>query len=294
MIIFGQVLMSGLMLGGIYGLMALGIILIYKSTKVFNFAHGELVLIGTFLFYSFLVELKLNVWISTIGLLLVAVMIGLILERFVLRPLIGQPILIAIMATIGISLVFKGVQNLFWPGPGRFYPKFISDDPLTIGGLIFSRQHLIIFLICILAFLLFAIFFNRTSIGLAMRATAEDHRTAQSTGIDVNKIFALTWILSGSLAMVGGALLGSIAGVTPSVSEMGLKAFPAVLLGGVESIAGALVAGLIVGTLEVICSAYLDAYAGGGMKDVVPYIILIFVLVIKPYGLFGLREIERV
>ena len=291
---FLQLLISGLMLGGVYAIIALGFVVIFKSSGIFNFAQGQLLMIGGYLCWSFLSQFHLPTWASFLAVLLVAVAIGLIIERFALRPMIGQPLLAAIMITIALASVLDGIVTIVWGGDQLILPEFISRASLDLGSISISRQSLWLFLISLALFGCFVLFFRFTKMGLAMRGTAEDQQVVQAAGIRVSSIFALSWVIASIVSVIGGIFLGSLTGVSPTLAFLGLKAFPVVILGGLESIPGALIAGLLVGSLEKIAGGYIDPLIGGGFEEIFPFIILLVVLLIKPFGLFGLKRIERV
>lgn len=293
--LFLQFLLSGIMLGGIYGLIAVGIVVIVKGTKVFNFAHGELAGLGAYLFWCFLVQAQLNVGLSIVLMVMTAAVLALCIERFVLRPLIGQPILSAIMVTIGIGQIIAGFVTLFWPGSGRSFPHIIPSGSFHIGSIVLSLEAFISFMICIVVLLAFYFLFQHTNMGLAMRGTAEDHQLAQSGGIQVTRIFAVCWFIGIMLSAVGGILIANLYQLDrTAISSFVLKAFAVVIFGGLESITGAVIAGVFVGILEMMGAGYLDPLVGGGLGEVIPFVILLLILLVKPYGLFGYRRIERV
>jgi len=295
MILFSQLMMTGIMMGGVYGLMAVGIILIVKSTGVFNFAHGAIVVFGAFIFWSFLVQMGLPFWVCVILLFLWAIVLGFLVERLVLRPLIGQPLLAAVMATIALGEILNGVVVLLWPGPGRVYrPPFLPSGAFHIGEITFPYNQVACFAFCMVALIIFALFFRFTRTGLAMRGASEDHQLARSLGIKVERIFRLSWIIAVATAAVGGIIAASFMSVDPGLDGLGLYAFPAVIFGGMESIVGGVVGGISVGVLQNLGGGYLDRFVGGGIKEIAPYIIMLLILIIKPHGLFGYERIERV
>lgn len=292
---FFQLTITGLLIGAVYGLVALGIVVIYKATSVFNLAQGYFVAFTAFVCWFFLVQLHLPFVLSIIGLIMVSLIMALMIERFTMRPLIGQPVIVALMVCLALAEILAGLVGMMWPGPGRMYPSVIPSGAVHTGILPLSLESLINFGVCMLAFGIFLVFFQRTKMGLAMRATAEDHQLAQSGGISVTTIFAMSWFIAILMASVGGVLLGSLCTIDlDTLSSIGLKAFPAVILGGLGSIVGAIVGGFIVGLLESVGGGYLDPLVGGGAADVIPFIILVLVLLIKPDGLFGYKRIERV
>jgi branched-chain amino acid transport system permease protein len=221
--------------------------------------------------------------------------LAMAIERLVLRPLIGQPILSLIMVTIGLGLIVSGVVTLFWPGPGRKYPPMIPSQAIRLGKVVLSIESAISFIICMVAFIVFFIFFQRTRIGLAMRGAAEDQQLAQSGGIKVTTIFLISWFIAIIMATIAGVLLGNLYGVDRvAVSAFGLKSFAVIILGGLESIGGAVIAGIILGVIEMVGAGYLDPFVGGGLADVIPFFVMLLILIIKPSGLFGYKKIERV
>jgi branched-chain amino acid transport system permease protein len=267
----------------------LGIVLIYKATRVFNFAQGEVLIISGLVITSLIGVF--GIWIGLVAGLIVAFFMGLFIERLTLRPLIGQPILSTIMMTLGLSWALRGIGSIGWQSTIRHMPSFLPSGQIKIGEVGISQVHLIAFTVSMLVFVLFALFFQKTKLGLGMRATAENHQYAQSTGINVRGVFAMTWAISCLTAGIGAILLGCIGGgISPTVSIIGLKAFPAVIVGGLESVTGAVIGGLAIGLLET--------WAGGlihpSLIDITPYIVLLLILFIKPYGIFGLVRIERV
>ncbi|MDY6878759.1 MAG: branched-chain amino acid ABC transporter permease [Thermodesulfobacteriota bacterium] len=295
MTLFLQFLFSGIMLGGIYGLIAVGIVLIVKGTKVFNFAHGDLAALGAYLFWGLLVQAQLNIGLSVVVMLIFAAILAVFLERFILRPMIGQPLLSTIMVTIGVGQIFAGIITLLWPGPGRTFPHIMPSGTFHVGPIALSLEALISFAICIVALICFYFLFQHTNIGLAMRGTAEDHQLAQSGGIQVTRIFAVCWFIGIMLASMGGILIGNLHQVDrPAVAHFVLKSFAVVIFGGLESIVGALIAGIFVGMLEILGAGYLDPLVGGGLGEIIPFVVLLTILLIKPYGLFGYKRIERV
>jgi len=292
---FFQCLVSGLMMGMVYGLMGLGIVVIYKATSIFNFAHGAILATMTFLAWSFVMQMHFPYWLMFVSIVAVAVIIGILIQRLIMQRLIGQPILAAIIATLALMEVFDGIVTLIWPGVGRGFPEVVPIGGVHIGSVAISYESLVNLLICIGGFVILMLFFQHTKTGLAMRGTAEDHQLARSEGIKVTKVFAMSWILGILLASIGGILIGHGHGVLPRpLFEIGMKAMPVVILGGLESFGGAILAGLIIGVGESLGGAYLDPYVGGGLESLFPYFIMLVVLVFLPYGLFGYKKIERV
>lgn len=289
-----QAIASGLMVGSLYSLIGLGIVVIYKSTRVFNFAQGGLLMIGAYLAWSFM-QTGMPIWLALIGGLISAVVIGFLIERLGMRRMVGQPILSLIIVTLALQALIDGVVTLFW-GHNNYlvFPEFIPPNPVEFFQVILSLQHIIVFFITMFVITLFILFFQYSKWGLDMRAVAEDHQAAMCMGVSTKMVFAMAWVISAVLAYIGGVLLGSINGVSTSLHQIAANCFPVVLLGGLESIPGVLIAGLIVGILEYISGLYLDPIVGASTREIAPYCMLVLVLMFKPYGLFGLKRIERI
>lgn len=291
MITFIQLLVSGLSVGLIYGLIAVGFVLIYKSSQIFNFAQGEMVMFGTFLMWAFLVPLGIP---PALGVILVLAIVGLAgygLERFPLRPMIGQPILATIMVTMGIAVFLRGLALLLWSSNiGIKFPAIITEKTISIFNIPFSNVTLGSFFFVLILVLLLSLFFNYSRTGLHMRAAAENHQLAQSMGIRVTRAIAQSWAIAAIVSTAGGFLLGYIRGIDFGLTEIGLIAIAAALVGGLESFKGAIFGGVIIG----VAQTFTGGYIGYGLKEVVPFIIMVLVLIYKPYGLFGLERIERV
>lgn len=292
---FFQSLASGIVIGSLYSLVGVGIVVIYKSTRVFNFAQGGLLMLGAYLTWYFMVGVGMPVWLGLLCGLCSSIVIGFLIERFGMRRLVGQPILSLIIVTLAIEALISGIITLFW-GEREYnvFPEFIPPEPVEFFNIILSLQHIIIFIATMVIIALFIVFFNYSRWGLDMRAVAEDHQASMCTGISTKLVFIMAWAISTLLACVGGVLLGSINGVSTTLNHVANTCFPVVLLGGLDSIPGVLIAGFIVGILEYMSGQYLDPIIGASTKDIIPYIILILVLIIKPYGLFGLKRIERI
>jgi len=294
MIAFLQQAITGLMIGSLYALVAAGIVLVYKSTHVVSLAHGQLVAFGALFFWIFLGGLGLPFWISLIPTFVILAFIGLLIERLALRPLIGQPLIAAFLMTFAIFITLEGVFVLYLKGGSRSLPAFLPKSNLVLQGLSIPINQLISFVVAILLFIALSIVFRYTKIGLGMRATAEDHRLAQSAGITVKNIFSYIWILSALVAAIAGIATANVMDVYYMLPYIGINGLIVAICGGLDSLLGALVVGLFLGVIENVGAAYIDPLVGGGVKDVAAYVILLLVLLIRPYGLFGLVKIERI
>ena len=296
MTFFLQLVISGFALGMVYALIAIGFVIILKCSKAFNIAQGHFVMIGGYLGFTFLVTFHLPVWVSLLAAIAVAIVMGLLIERLTLRPLVGQPVLAVIMMTIALATVFEGLATLIWGGEYKAYHGVLPTLTLKIGELSIPSEMLIGIIVSVVVVIILMILFRYTKSGLAMRATAEDEQVVQSAGIKVTTVYALSWVIACVVGVIGGIILGGVSGVMVGMSQVGLKAFAVVLLGGINSIGGAIVAGIMVGVLENVAAGYLDPLlpAGGGLANVFPFIVIIIVLVFRPHGLFGLVEIERI
>ncbi|HOJ51394.1 MAG TPA: branched-chain amino acid ABC transporter permease [Syntrophales bacterium] len=289
---FSQLMINGLSLGFLYGISAMGFVMIYKSSSVLNFAHGELLALGAYIFLALMVWLGIPAIPAFIITLLLCFSFGFLVERVFLRPLIGEPLIFVIMLTIGLASMMKGAILLIWGGNLYTYPDFIPRHlTLNLAGMNVQPVYNMSFLLGIGFLILFGIFFKYSSQGIFMRSVADNQRAALSLGVNVRRIFALSWAIAALVAGMSGIVLGVINGINVhELSAIGLKVFPVVILGGLDSIAGAIVGGIIIGVLESFTGGYLSP----SLRDVVPYIILVGILMIKPYGLFGQVEIERV
>jgi branched-chain amino acid transport system permease protein len=224
-----------------------------------------------------------------------SVVLGMAIERMVLRPLIGEPIISVIMVTIGLSSVLKALVQLFWGTQIRVYPQVLPQDPIFIAGLPVSPVYIAAFILAAILFVVFSLFFKYSRLGVAMRATAQDQQAAQSMGIGIKNIFAMSWCIAAVVSSVGGVVLGNINGINSQLGQLGLKVFPAVILGGLDSLLGAALGGLIIGVLENVCDGAAKQFLDlGGFREVAAFIFLVIILMIRPYGLFGTEEIERV
>jgi branched-chain amino acid transport system permease protein len=292
---FFRLIIAGTMTGSIYGLVAMGFVLIYKASNILNFAQGAMMLLLTYFSWSFMAQLNLSPFLAIAATVIVAFILAILIERLLLRPLIGEALLSIIMATIGLAVFLEGLETIIWAGSFKTYPApLIPEGAVHIGNINIGLGSIVSFLIVLMLVAGLFGFFKYTKIGLAMRAVAEDHETAQSKGIRINRIFAVTWIISGLISAFAGILLADIQGISYEIGAMGLKVFPVVLLGGLESLPGAIIAGVIIGILENLADVYISPLVGGGIKEICPYVILIVVLMVRPYGLFGLERIERI
>lgn len=288
--LFFQLTLTGLTNGAILALAALGFVLIYKSSDVINFAQGEFLLIGAYLIYAMVAQVGLHWTLGMVITLLIAVLLGVLIERLILRPMIGEPIISVIMVTIGLSSVLRAIVSAIWGNLPRAFPSFIPTQPIKILGATVGADRLWAIGIAVLMLVLFTFFFRKSKEGIAMRAVADDQTAALSMGISVSRIFAWAWAIAAASAAIGGALVANIVGVGPELSNFGLRVFPVVILGGLDSIPGAIVGGLIIGLLET----YTGGYIGQGLNQVLPFVVLIVILMVRPYGLFGQEIIERV
>ena len=287
---FIQLTVSGLANGAILARAALGFVLIYKASGVINFAQGQFLLIGAYVVWALTVDAGLHWALAIAGAIGVAVVLGLLVERLILRPLVGEPTISVIMVTIGLAQVLGALVQIIWGTQPHPFPEFIPDDVVTIAGARTGENRLWALALVVLALIAFAVFFQRSRYGIAMRAVADDQQAALTMGISVRRTFALAWALAGVSAVVGGILVANLIGVSGEVSSIGLLVFPVVIVGGLDSVPGAIVGGAIIGLL----TAYTGGYLGGGLDAVIPYIALVAILLVKPYGLFGEVRIERV
>jgi branched-chain amino acid transport system permease protein len=295
MTFFLQLVITGFAQGMVYALIAIGFVIILKCSEVFNIAQGHFVLIGGYLGWTFLVPLGLPAWAALLAAIAVAIIMGLLIERLMLRPMVGQPVLAVVMMTIALSTVLGGLATLLWGAEYKAYHGLLPTITMKVGEISIPSESLIGLIVSIICVTLLMLLFRYTKIGLAMRATAEDLQVVQSMGIKATTVYAASWIIASVVGVIGGILLGGVSGANMDLALIGLKAFAVVLLGGVNSIGGAIIAGIILGMLENVAAGYLDPLLpGGGLAQVFPFFVMIIVLVFRPHGLFGLAHIERV
>jgi branched-chain amino acid transport system permease protein len=291
---FFSLIVNGVSTGMLYALIALGFVLVYKATEALNFAQGEFVMLSGYIAAALLAAKGMPVIGAIIGTIAIMIGFSFALERVVLRPLLGRPIVAVIMATIGLAAILRGLPPLTFGAETRAVPLPIGDDPLVIGPATVPPIQAIGFVVTLIFLGGFTWFFRKSRTGVALRAVAENQQVAAAMGINVERYFALAWAMAGIASAVSGIVWGNMLGVDVQLALVGLKVFPVVILGGLDSIAGAVVGGLIVGIVESLTSGYIDPYVGGGTKDFAPYLLMIVALMFRPYGLFGKRKIERV
>jgi len=288
-----QLTLSGVANGAIYALVALGFVLIFKSSDVINFAQGELLMIGAYLTYMTVQQFGILWPVGVVIAVILSAVVGVVIEHTVLRPLIGEPAISVIMVTIGLSSVLSAIVGAIWGVTPLAAPQFLPHNPVNILGATVGMDKLIAIALALLLFGLLTIFFRTSSEGIAMRAVADDQQAALSMGISIKRVWAVAWAIASVTAAAGGILLMTIfGGVSGTIGRVGLLVFPVVILGGLDSIPGAVVGGLIIGLLQAFAGGYLPPELG--MGEVAPFIILVLILLVRPYGLFGQKLIERV
>jgi branched-chain amino acid transport system permease protein len=294
---FFEVLIGGLLSGVMYALVALGFVLIYKASGVFNFAQGALVFLAALTFVGFR-EWDLSFWIALPATLLVMVVVALLTERWVLRKLVNQPQISLFMATIGLTFFLEGLTQAVWGSNPRALELGIADQPiewlLDRTGIVVSQFDLVAALVAGVLVAALAVFFQRTRIGRGLRAVADDHQAAQSIGIPLHVIWAYVWAVAGFVALVSGLIWGARNGVQFALTFTALKALPVLILGGFESVPGAIVGGLVIGAAEKLAEVYVGPMVGGGIEGWVAYVIALLFLLVRPEGLFGEKHIDRV
>ncbi|MFY8106453.1 MAG: branched-chain amino acid ABC transporter permease [Elstera sp.] len=293
--LLGQLLLNGLIVGTLYGVVGMCFVLIYKASQVVNFAQGEFLLIGAWVCWFFLTKYQVPFFVGFFLTLAFMAAFGVLLQVVVLRPLIGEPIISVIMVTIGLSIVFQAAMKWGFGVYAQAFPQIFEKQSFSLFGLQVKTAYGLSLAVSVVIMAGFAYFFKYTRYGLAMRATAFNQQAAQSLGISIKHVFALAWAISAMVSTVAGVVVGLVNGVSSALSAFGIKVFPAVILGGLDSVIGAVVGGLIVGLLENFAH-YIDSQFlnWGNMYEVAPFYVLILILMIKPYGLFGTKDIERV
>lgn len=279
----------GLLSGGVTALVALSFVLVYKGTGVVNFAVGEVMMLGAYFYYAGTVTFGFAPWVAFAGSMVLIALLAVLIERAVLRPLSGQPAVAVLMATIGMASIIHGAVEAGWGGDTYTPPTLLPRTPLMIGDILIPGTALGNFAVAALLIGGFLAFFRYSRVGVALRATASDPVTAATLGININWAQRLTWVLSGLVGTVAGVLIASSAGLSPLLASAALGVFAAIILGGMDSVLGAIVASLIIGWVEALGAGYL----GGKSRDIVPYVVVLAILVVRPYGIFGTRSIER-
>jgi branched-chain amino acid transport system permease protein len=289
---FLQLLFQGISIGFLYALAALGFVMIFKSSSVLNLAHGEMMAIGAFVFLALSSWAKLPIPIVFLLTLIGSFALGFIIERLFLRPLIGEPLIYVIMLTVGLAAMFKGLLLFIFGGNLFSYPEFLPPYlAIQWGAIHIPPVYVASLSISFIFLIIFGLFFKYSSQGIYMRSVADNQPAALSLGVHVRRVFALSWAIAALVCAMSGIILGIMNGINVhDLSGMGLKVFPVVILGGLESIGGAIIGGLIIGLLETFTGGYVST----ALKEVIPYVVLVLILLVKPYGLFGLVEIERV
>ena len=287
-------LTNGIMIGLMYALIALGFVLIYKATDAINFAQGEFVMFAGFLAAGAAEIAGFPFWAAALVAIGGMVALGFGLERVVLRPMIGRPVIAVVMATIGLAAVLRGTATMAFGAGTRVIVMPVPDEPFELGPVMLPPIQLVGAGVSLVFLAAFTWFFLKSRTGIAMRAVADSQQVSMAVGINVRRYFALAWAMAGVVSALGGVVWGAMLSVDNQLALVGLKVFPVVILGGLDSVIGAVIGGLIVGIVENMAAGYLDPYVGGGTKDFAPYVLMILVLMIRPEGIFGRRRIERV
>jgi branched-chain amino acid transport system permease protein len=294
---FFQLVVSGIVVGSIYALAALGFVLIYKSSRVLNIAHGQIIAAGAFITYALTVWVGIPIYISFLMSMIITFFLAMSVERIFLRRLIGEPIISVIMVTIGLMSILDGLIYMTPFGAENFsFPEFLPKTPISVGGVSISWTQLVGVIITAILIAGFTWFFKRSTLGISMRAVSDDQMASMSIGISIPKVFGLAWATAGFSAAAAGGIIGNITGLNfDTLRAFGIIVFPVVILGGLDSVFGAVVAGIIMGLIQQFAAGYLDGNWGlSGTAELLPYIILLIILLFKPHGLFGIHEIERV
>jgi branched-chain amino acid transport system permease protein len=290
-----QLLVNGLVVGTLYGVVAMSFVLIYKATQVVNFAQGELILIGAWVCWWLLTKYQIPFWLGMPITLVFMFMLGIAIQMVILRPMIGEPIISVIMVTIALSTIFQAVMKWAFGVNLQPFPQVFASSAIIVLGIQIQTVYLMSLVVSVVMIGGMAWFFSASKYGLAMRATAFNQQVAQSLGISVKNVFAMAWAISATVSAVAGVVVAIVNGVSSGLSAYGIKVFPAVILGGLDSIGGAVLGGIIIGLLENL-SHFVDAeyLHWGNLYEIAPFYVLIIILMIKPYGLFGTRDIERI
>jgi branched-chain amino acid transport system permease protein len=290
-----QLLVNGLVVGTLYGVVAMSFVLIYKATQVVNFAQGELLLVGAWVCWALLTKYQVPFWLGMPITLVFMFVFGILLQLIVLRPMIGEPIISVIMVTIALSTILQALMKWMFGVNPQPFPRVFATTTVSFAGLQLQTVYVLSLVVSVAMMAGMAWFFQASKYGLAMRATAFNQQVAQSLGISVKSVFAMAWAISATVSAVAGIVVAVVNGVSSGLSAYGIKVFPAVILGGLDSIAGSVIGGIIIGLLENIAQFIDGEYLHwGNLFEIAPFYVLIIILMIKPYGLFGTKDIERI
>ena len=289
-VFFGEISLAGLAMGGLYALIALGFVIIYKATRVINFAIGEIMMFAAYLFLAFAGGMELSPWIALPLAVIGGSILGGVIEKTMIRPMLGESPISVVMVTIGIGSILVGLVEFIWTADPQLLPRFLPREPVFIGPLYLAPKIAYGFLIGSALLIIYLLYFRFSRGGVALRATASDQAAAYSMGINVRRVFNMAWVFGSLAASLAGVLVAATGGLSPQFGIIGLSVLVVVIVGGLDSILGALVAGVFIGWLETVAGAYL----GGEYRMPATFLVLAVILVIRPYGLFGTHEIERV
>ena len=284
-----EISLTGVASGGLYALAALAFVLVYKATRVVNIAIGEMLMVGAYLFFTFAASFALPIWMAVIGAVIGTGLLGAIVERTMIRPLLGEPPISVFMVTVGLASILVGGVEIIWTADQRRLPEFLPNAPIMVGEAFLAPKVFYVALIAAVLIGAVLLVFRFWRGGVALRATASDQAAAYSMGINVPRVFSLAWVASAMIAAVAGIIVGAIGGISSSMGVFGLSVLVVVIVGGLDSVLGALVGGLFIGLVEALAGSYL----GGEYKLLATFIVLVLVLMVRPYGLFGTHEIER-
>jgi branched-chain amino acid transport system permease protein len=291
---FASALMQGILLGGVYALVALGVLVVYKSCKIFNMAHGEMMVLASYIAWWLAVSKGLPLPLAIILSILSGALTGWVINRLIIRPVIGKPMLVTFLLTLLVGIGVQGITIIAWQGLPQVLPDFFPRGNISIGGISLSWVSIASFLIAILMFTVFVLFFRYTRMGFGMKSVSEDPDLSRALGIDVGRIYSISWLIGGMAAAIGGILVASVYAVDTSLGTYGLvRALPVLLLGGLESLPGCVIGALIIGVVELMASTYVDPHISG-FREVLPFVLMIAILMLRPQGLFGLKRIERI
>lgn len=290
---FLELAVNGVLIGLMYTLVALGIVLIFKSSGIANLAQGAIAMAGAYVAWALLVLVGVPMWLAVPLSLVFMFFVGVGIERVALRSMIGQPVIMVIMLTLGLEILLRGLAPAIFGSVVKRLDLGIPQAPIIIGPMLINTAYLVSGGVALALVLLSMAFFG-TRIGTVLRAVSDDQTASWSVGISVERAIGLSWGLAGVAAASGGILWGSVQGVDWTLSLLLLKALAVAILGGLDSILGVLIAGMVVGVLESVIPAYLDPYVGGGSRDVVASLVILLTVIFRPHGLFGREDIERV